>query len=51
MDKVVAFLEKYADTGTLVMAAHFPTPSAGRVEGAPRNFRFRFDGPYGKRYS
>ena len=46
-----AFLEKYADTGTLVMAAHFPTPSAGRVETAPRNFRFRFDGPYGKRYS
>lgn len=46
-----AFLEKYADTGTLVMPAHFPTPSAGRVESAERNFRFQFDGPYGRRYS
>ena len=41
-----AFLETYADTGTLVMPAHFPTPSAGRVVGAIYGFRFNFDGPF-----
>ena len=46
-----AFLERYADTGTLVMPAHFPTPSAGRVQSAARGFRFAFDGSFGKRYS
>ena len=40
------FLEKYADTGTLVMPAHFPTPSAGRVVGAAHGFGFDFDGPF-----
>jgi glyoxylase-like metal-dependent hydrolase (beta-lactamase superfamily II) len=46
-----SFLETYADTGTLVMPAHFPTPSAGRVVGGDRGFGFAFDGPFGKRYS
>jgi len=37
------FLERYADTGTLVMPAHFPTPTAGRVESANGDgFRFAF---------
>jgi len=40
-----AFLERYADTGTLVMPAHFPTPTAGRVESTKGDgFRFAFDG-------
>lgn len=46
-----AFLEQYADSGTLVMPAHFPTPSAGRIASAGRGFRFQFDGPFGHRYS
>ncbi|HUT49741.1 MAG TPA: MBL fold metallo-hydrolase [Alphaproteobacteria bacterium] len=36
------FLERYADTGTLIMPAHFPTPTAGRVESAKDGFRFAF---------
>jgi glyoxylase-like metal-dependent hydrolase (beta-lactamase superfamily II) len=36
------FLERYADTGTLVMPAHFPTPTAGRVESTKDGFRFAF---------
>ena len=45
------FLETYADTGTLVMPAHFATPSAGRVAGTHAGFRFDFDGPFGRRFS
>jgi glyoxylase-like metal-dependent hydrolase (beta-lactamase superfamily II) len=45
------FLETYADTGTLVMPAHFPTPSAGHVVGVERGFRFNFDGAFGRRFS
>ena len=37
-----AFLEKYADSDTLVIPAHFMSPSAGRVESTKGNFRFRF---------
>ena len=37
-----AFLETHADTPTLVMPAHFPTPGAGRIVGAGDAWRFRF---------
>jgi len=36
------FLEKYADSDTLVIPSHFMSPSAGRVESAKGNFHFRF---------
>ena len=39
-----AFLERYAETDTLIMPAHFPTPSVGRVRRAGSAFRFVFDG-------
>jgi glyoxylase-like metal-dependent hydrolase (beta-lactamase superfamily II) len=37
-----AFLERHADTDTLVMPAHFPTPGAGRIVRAGDAFRFVF---------
>jgi glyoxylase-like metal-dependent hydrolase (beta-lactamase superfamily II) len=37
------FLERVADRPTLVLPAHFPTPSGGFVEPAGSGFRFRFD--------
>lgn len=37
-----AFLEKYCDTDTLVMTAHFPSPSAGHVRAEGEAFRFAF---------
>jgi len=37
------FLATYADTPTLVMPAHFPTPGAGRIIEAGDAWRFRFD--------
>ncbi|MBM3486859.1 MAG: MBL fold metallo-hydrolase [Alphaproteobacteria bacterium] len=38
-----AFLERYADTPTLVYPAHFPSPSGGRIERAGADsYRFRF---------
>lgn len=36
------FLEAYADTGTLVMTAHFPSPSSGRIISGPDRFDFEF---------
>ncbi len=36
------FLETYADTATLVMTAHFPSPSAGYVVSDGDAFGFRF---------
>lgn len=36
-----AFLDRHADTGTLVMTAHFPSPSVGHV--VPKDNAFRFD--------
>ncbi len=39
------FLEQYADSGILVMPAHFPTPSAGWIERADGQFAFRFCDP------
>lgn len=42
------FLENCAESGTLVMPAHFPQPTAGRVVRAgAAGFRFNFDGPFG----
>lgn len=40
-----AFLEHQAETGALVMPAHFPTPAAGRVSAHGTGFRFEFDRP------
>jgi glyoxylase-like metal-dependent hydrolase (beta-lactamase superfamily II) len=37
-----AFLERYAGTPTLIMPAHFPTPSVGRIAPAGNAFRFDF---------
>lgn len=45
------FLETYSDTDTLIMPAHFPTPSTGRVVGTANGFDWRFDGPFGRSYS
>ena len=42
-----AFLERHADTPTLVMPAHFPTPTAGRIVRAGSAFRFSFTAPSG----
>lgn len=36
----LAFLERYADSGTLIVPAHFPTPAAGRIRRQGRSFRF-----------
>jgi len=38
-----AFLERYCETSTLVCTAHFPLPSAGRIERAGEAFRFVAD--------
>jgi hypothetical protein len=38
-----AFLARHADTDVLVMPAHFPTPSAGRIVRHGSSFRFVFD--------
>ena len=37
-----AFLERHADTGTLIMPAHFPSPSVGLIKPAGAAFRFAF---------
>lgn len=37
------FLERYADTDTLVCTAHFPLPSAGRIISEGEAFRFVYD--------
>ena len=39
-----AFLERYADTGTVIYPAHFPAPTGGRIEGASEGFNFRYIG-------
>lgn len=38
-----SFLERYADTDTLVCTTHFPLPSAGRVVARGEAFHFEFD--------
>ena len=37
-----AFLDRYAETDALIMPAHFPTPTAGRIERAGDAWRFVF---------
>lgn len=37
-----AFLERYADTGTLVLGTHFPLPSAGWLERLGDAFDYRY---------
>jgi len=37
-----SFLETHADSDTVVMTAHFPQPSMGRVVSAGNAFRFRY---------
>ncbi len=39
-----AFLERHAETDALVMPAHFPTPTAGRIVRSGEAFRFGFEG-------
>ena len=39
-----AFLDRHANTDTLVFPAHFPGPTGGRVESAGDAFTFRFMG-------
>ena len=39
-----AFLERYAETGTLVATAHFPSPSVGTIERAGAAFGFHYLG-------
>lgn len=38
-----SFLERYADTDTLVCTAHFPLPSAGKIISQGEAFRFVYD--------
>lgn len=38
-----AFLERHADGDVLVLPAHFPAPTGGRVRSAGEGFRFSFD--------
>jgi glyoxylase-like metal-dependent hydrolase (beta-lactamase superfamily II) len=38
-----AFIESHADRPTLIMPAHFPSPSGGYVRRVGTGFRFRFD--------
>jgi glyoxylase-like metal-dependent hydrolase (beta-lactamase superfamily II) len=38
------FLDRHAETDTLIMPAHFPTPAVGWVRRAGAAFRFAFDG-------
>ena len=40
-----AFLDRYAETPTLIMPAHFPTPSVGRIVPAADTWRFAFTEP------
>jgi len=39
------FVEAYADTGTILLAAHFPTPTAGRVVRQGQGTAFQFLDP------
>ncbi|MBL8378789.1 MAG: MBL fold metallo-hydrolase [Burkholderiales bacterium] len=40
----LAFLEAWADSGVLVLPAHFPSPSAGTIERDRDAYRFRYAG-------
>jgi glyoxylase-like metal-dependent hydrolase (beta-lactamase superfamily II) len=44
-----AFIERWQDNGTLVLPAHFPTPTAGHVLRVPGGgFRYAFEGSFPK---
>ena len=34
------FMDEYAETNTIVLAAHFASPTAGRIVGTHSQFRF-----------
>ena len=38
-----AFLERYANTNTIIMPAHFPTPSVGRIVSSGPVWRYSFE--------
>jgi len=38
------FVERHADSGTLILPAHFPSPAAGRIESAGNRWRYAFAG-------
>ena len=38
-----AFIDRYANTDTLIMPSHFPTPSVGRIVSSDPAWRFIFD--------
>ena len=40
----LAFLERYAETGTQIATAHFPSPSVGSIERAGETYGFRYLG-------
>jgi glyoxylase-like metal-dependent hydrolase (beta-lactamase superfamily II) len=40
----LGLMRRYADTDTLVMTGHFPSPTAGRIVSRGDRFRFAFDG-------
>jgi len=37
-----SFLEQYADSGVMVLPAHFPTPGVGRIARSDQGFAFNF---------
>ncbi len=39
----IAFCERYADTGTSILTAHFPAPSSGCLVRDGKAFKFEFD--------
>jgi glyoxylase-like metal-dependent hydrolase (beta-lactamase superfamily II) len=39
-----AFLEQYADSAVVILPAHFPTPTAGRVQRSGLAWHFEFVG-------
>jgi glyoxylase-like metal-dependent hydrolase (beta-lactamase superfamily II) len=38
-----AFLDRYAETDTLILPAHFPTPTSGRIVSGGNAWRFTFE--------
>jgi glyoxylase-like metal-dependent hydrolase (beta-lactamase superfamily II) len=41
-DTRLGLMRRYADTDTLVMTGHFPSPTAGRIVSHGDQFRFAF---------
>ena len=40
----INFFNEHADTGRLILPAHFPSPTGGRIARDGKDFRFTFDG-------